>query len=88
MKSQARCAVYIRSFSLHPGKVLDTWLTLAKIEKIRELVCPDLFVVLRLLEEKVGREFLVLVTGEVGLDCLIPWKSQPTELCCIRREVL
>lgn len=33
-------------------------------------------VIVRLIKEEVGREFFVLVTGEIGLDGLIPVKAQ------------
>jgi hypothetical protein len=48
---------------------------LGVIGKIRHPLCSNLFVILGLLEEKVGSQFFVLVAGEVCLDGLIPRES-------------
>jgi hypothetical protein len=48
---------------------------LGVIGKIRHPLCSNLFVILGLLEEKVGSQFFVLVAGEVSLDGLIPRES-------------
>ena len=73
-----RRAVYKEMFC----SALCTWETssrsgenLGEILKIRRPVCQSLFLILRLLEEEVGSQFLILVAGEVGLDGLVPGES-------------